>query len=230
MKVFITGIGSGLGEALAKEYLEAGEEVYALSRHLPKSLQGFENLHFFSLDLFAHEKITPALERLLGDVEIDIAILNAGILGELREMDEVSLKQIEAVMDLNVWANKVILDFFKYHTVKQIVAISSGASVSGAKGWNAYALSKAALNMLIKLYAAEMPHAHLTSLAPGLIDTPMMEHIVKFGDDERFPVVKRLKESPKMSPQDAARLLIDSFAKLQEYPSGEYVDIRKLAL
>ncbi len=228
MKIFITGIGSGLGEALAKEYLEAGEKVYALSRHLPKSLEGFSNLHFYKIDLFAHEKIASALQQLLDRVEIDIAILNAGILGELKEMDKVSLKEIEAVMDLNVWANKVILDFFKHHTVKQIVAVSSGASVSGAKGWNAYALSKATLNMLIKLYAAEMPHAHLTSLAPGLIDTPMMEYIVKHGDDERFPVVKRLKESPKMSPQEAAKLLIDNFATLLEYPSGEYLDIRKL--
>jgi NAD(P)-dependent dehydrogenase (short-subunit alcohol dehydrogenase family) len=230
MRVFITGIGSGLGEALAKEYLDAGEEVYALSRHRPKSLAGYENLHFYPIDLFAFERIGGAMEELLGDVELDIAILNAGILGELRDMSETSLRQIEAVMDLNVWANKVILDNMKKRTVRQIVAISSGASVSGARGWNAYALSKAALNMLVRLYAAEMPHTHLTSLAPGLIDTPMMEHILTHGDAERFPVVERLKNSPKMSPKDAARLLIDSFGRLLEYPSGEYLDIRKLDL
>ena len=170
------------------------------------------------------------MERLLGDVELDIAILNAGMVGELRDMEETSLHQIEAVMDLNVWANKVILDRLKHRTVKQIVAISSGASVSGARGWNAYALSKAVLNMLVRLYAQEMPHTHLTSLAPGLIDTPMMEHILRFGDEERFAVVRRLKESAKMSSEDAARLLIDSFSKLLEYPSGEYLDIRKLDL
>ncbi len=228
MNVFITGIGSGLGEALAKEYLEAGESVYAVSRHLPQSLEKFENLHFAPLNLFAIEKIEGVLERLLNGVELDIAILNAGILGALRDMEETNLHEIETVMRLNVWSNKAVLDFLKHHTVKQTVAISSGASVSGARGWNAYALSKAALNMLVKLYAQEMPNTHLTALAPGLIDTPMMRFILKHADDERFPVVKRLKESPKLKPEDAALLLIDNFHKLLEYPSGEYLDIRNL--
>ena len=228
MKIFITGIGSGLGEALAKLYLEAGEEVYALSRFLPRTLESFSNLHFLPLNLHAHEKIECALHRLLDGVELDLAILNAGIIGELKDMSDTSLSEINAIMDLNVWANKVILDFLKYQTVKQVVAISSGASVSGARGWNAYALSKAALNMLVRLYAQEMPNTHLTALAPGLVDTPMMEHILKSADRKKFPVVKRLAESTRLAPEDAARLLADTFERLLEYPSGEYLDVRAL--
>ncbi|MRI57888.1 MAG: alcohol dehydrogenase [Epsilonproteobacteria bacterium] len=228
MRVFITGIGSGLGEALAKLYLEAGEEVYAVSRLLPKSLEGFANLHFLPLNLHAHERIEGVMRDLVGDKELDIAVLNAGILGELKDMSETSLSEIGSIMDLNVWANKVILDYFKLHPPKQIVAISSGAAVSGARGWNAYALSKAALNMLIKLYAAEMPYTHLSALAPGLVETPMMKHILSHADPVKFPVVKRLMESKRLDPKDAAILLADTFAKLLEYPSGEYLDIREL--
>ncbi len=165
---------------MAKLYLEAGEEVYALSRFLPNSLAGFSHLHFLPINLHAHEKIGCAVDWLLKEEELDLAILNAGIIGELKDMSDTSLSEIKAVMDLNVWANKVILDHLKRRTIKQIVAMSSGASVSGARGWNAYALSKAALNMLIRLYAQEMPNTHLTALAPGLIDTPMMEHIVNY--------------------------------------------------
>ncbi len=228
MKIFITGIGSGLGEALAKLYLEAGEEVYAISRFLPKSLQGFENLHFASLNLHSLEKITPVVERFLEDVELDLAILNAGILGELKDMSDTSIHEIETIMNLNVYANKVILDCLKNRTIKQVVAISSGASVSGARGWNAYSLSKAALNMLIRLYVAEMPNTHLTALAPGLIQTPMMEYILTHADRKKFPVVERLANSKRLDPMDAAILLADIFPKLLEYPSGEYVDIRNI--
>jgi len=227
MNIFITGIGSGLGEALAKLYLEAGEEVYAVSRFCPKKLQNFQNLHFLPLNLFAHEKIEKAISALIAGVELDLAILNAGMVGELKEMSETSLHEINTIMDLNVWANKVILDLLKCHTVKQVVAISSGASVSGVKGWNGYALSKAALNMLIRLYAEEMPNSHLSALAPGLIDTPMMEHILK-QDEKRFPVLKRLKNSSRLSPDDAATLLSDNFPRLLEFPSGSYIDIRNL--
>jgi len=228
MKVFITGIGSGLGEALAKVYLESGHEVYALSRFLPKSLRDFDKLFFIPCNLHAHEKLPEVLRELLEDVDLDIAILNAGILGELKDMSDTALFEIEAVMDLNVWANKVIIDYLKLHPPKQIVAISSGASVSGARGWNAYAISKAALNMMIKLYAAEMPYTHLTSLAPGLIETPMMKHILTHANAAKFPVVQRLAASQRLNPLDAAMLLIDIFPRLKEFPSGEYVDVRDL--
>ncbi len=228
MKIFITGIGSGLGEALARLYLQAGEEVYAVSRFLPKSLEGFTNLHFVPLNLHSLEKIAPVVEELLGDVELDLAILNAGILGELKDMSETSIHEIETIMNLNVYANKVLLDILKKRTVKQVVAISSGASVSGARGWNAYSLSKAALNMLVRLYASEMPNTHLTALAPGLIETPMMEYILTHADRSKFPVVQRLANSKRLGPMDAAMLLSDNFPKLLEYPSGEYVDIRKI--
>ncbi len=228
MKIFLTGIGSGLGEAMAKLYLEESHEVYAVSRFLPRSLEGFGNLRFRSLNLQALEKIEGVMGELVGEDPIDVAILNAGIIGELKDMSETSLSEIESIMRLNVWANKVILDYFKHHPPKQIVAISSGASVSGARGWNGYALSKATLNMLIKLYAAEMPSTHLISLAPGLIETPMMEYILKSADQEKFPVVKRLANSQRLDPVDAARALMKSFTKLQKFESGSYVDIRKL--
>ncbi|NPA03951.1 MAG: SDR family NAD(P)-dependent oxidoreductase [Epsilonproteobacteria bacterium] len=228
MKVFISGIGSGLGEALAKVYLESGKEVYAISRFLPKSLREFDKLFFIPCNLHAHEKLNEVLRELLEGVELDIAILNAGMLGEIKDMSETDLHEIHTVMDLNVWANKVILDYFEKHPPKQIVAISSGASVSGARGWNAYAISKAALNMMIKLYSQEMPYTHLTSLAPGLIETPMMKHILTHSNAAKFPVVQRLAASPRLNPLDAAMLLIDNFPKLKEFPSGEYIDIRDL--
>ena len=228
MNIFITGIGSGLGKALAQEYLEAGERVFALSRHIPNEFEKYDNLYCFKLNLFAVEEIKDALNNLLGKTNLDIAILNAGILGEIKDMSDTSLHEIEDIMKLNVYANKVILDFLKGVAVNQIVAISSGASISGARGWNAYSLSKAALNMLIKLYANEMPNTHLISLAPGLIQTPMMEHILKYGNDKKYPTIKRLKNSQRLNPKDAAKLLIDSFKKLLEFPSGEYIDIRNI--
>ena len=65
-------------------------------------------------------------------------------------------------MQINVWANKLIIDTLlaNINNVKQIVGISSGASQSGARSWNGYALSKAALNMLISIYSAEVSNTH----------------------------------------------------------------------
>jgi NAD(P)-dependent dehydrogenase (short-subunit alcohol dehydrogenase family) len=228
MRLFITGIGSGLGKALVKEALERGYEVYALSRHLPEELKG--RVNFRRCDLRELERVYPATRELLeGIEELELVILNAGILGQFGDMSEVSLYRFQEVMDINVWANKVILDALKDSgiRVKRVVGISSGASVNCNRGWNAYSISKAALNCLIKLYAREMEDTHLVALAPGLVLTPMLEEVMR-QNAERFPSVRRILQAPKRTPEEAARLIFDALPKLLEFESGSYVDIRKL--
>lgn len=230
-RVLITGIGSGLGEALAETYLEGGFEVYALSRHLPDALSDHERLRFERCDLRALEEIPFHLERLLTGVEgIDLAILNAGILHAIKDMVETPLFEFEEAMAVNVWANKVILDHFIRHQIplRQVVAISSGAAVNCNRGWNDYALSKAALNALIKLYAREMEGTHLVALAPGIVMTPMLRKVIETVDVERFPSVRRIQQTPKMTPKEAAQRLFQLIPQLLQYESGAFLDVRKL--
>jgi len=228
MKLFITGIGSGLGKALAMEALSRNYEVYTLSRHLPSELEG--KVEFVRCDLRRIESIAPSVERLLKDVrELELVILNAGVLGDFGDMRDISLYKMKEVMDINVWANKVVIDTLTDMKirVKQLVGISSGASVNCNRGWNAYSISKASFNCLLKLYAREMEETHITALAPGLVLTPMLEEVMK-QDEVRYPSVKRIKDSPKRTPEETARLLFDTFPKLLEFESGEYVDVRKI--
>ncbi|MGH8224727.1 MAG: SDR family NAD(P)-dependent oxidoreductase, partial [Gammaproteobacteria bacterium] len=150
--VFITGISSGLGRGFAEEYLEQGRAVYGISRRGA----GFahERLHDAKADLADLDGIADVLDHLIGEAGIDLAILNAGILGKFTPMPEANLGELRHAMDVNLWANKLILDWFAARRVpRQIVLISSGAAVTGHKGWSMYALSKAALNMLTQLYA-----------------------------------------------------------------------------
>ncbi len=227
--VFITGIGSGYGKAIAKLFLEKGYNVFALSRHLPEDLKG--KIMFIKCDLEALETVYPAVEKLLKDVKnLDFVILNAGLLTELKDIHDTPIYEMEKMMDINVWANKVILDALIDMKIKvdRVIAISSGASVNGNRGWHGYSISKAALNMLIKLYSREMENTHLISLAPGLILTPMLEKFVLSADENKFPSVKRIKNAPKMTPEEAARLLFDKLDTLKAFPSGSYVDIRNI--
>ncbi len=229
--VFITGISSGLGRGLAEQYLERGWTVYGLSRRGA----GFEHerLHETKADLSDLDAIPGVLDRLIGDTPIDVAILNAGILGEFKAMPEIGLDELRRAMDINVWANKVILDWFAaHHAPRQAVLISSGAAVTGHEGWGGYALSKAALNMLAQLYAHDLPETHVAAFAPGLIHTAMQDHIYEKVDERRFPSVKRLKEArntPDMpEPAEAARMIADAIEKLPErIDSGQFTDIRQ---
>lgn len=232
--VFITGVSSGLGHGLTKHFLDSNASVYGCSRREPTDLVK-AGLHFTSLDLAEEEKARPSLEKFIAGIsEFDLVVLNAAKLGEIRDMSDTPLDDLRETMEINVWANKWLLDAFfsSGAPVKQVVAISSGASQSGSRGWNGYSLSKAALNILVKLYAAEQPETHFTSLAPGLVDTEMQDYLTNLPADERFSpleVLKAAKGTEKMPDGDTcARMLIDAFPKLLERTSGEFVDIRKM--
>lgn len=234
-RVLITGISSGLGYALASVYLGAGWKVYGVSRNYPDGLQGNPNLYFQALDLADLKYIPSALASLLSHVKkLDLVVLNAGVLTPIGDMKDAKMEDLHYGMDVNVWSNKVILDtlFQRGIEVNQVVAISSGAAVSGMRGWNGYAISKAALNMMIQLYAHEQPHTHFTALAPGVVDTPMQEYISSIPDAERFPTIARLqrmKGTAEMpSPEGAAHRLAQLFPRLQSLPSGSYTDARKM--
>jgi len=229
--ILITGIGSGLGKALTHAFLEQGDKVYAIGREAPKAFDHDPHFFFFPYDLAETFTLQASVKEFIEDHHFDLVILNAGVLGEIRPLGQTDLEEIKEVMEINVWANKELIDALaKYSDVKQIVGISSGAAVNGSKGWGAYSLSKAALNMLMKVYAQEHSEIHFTALAPGVVRTPMVEHILETVDREKFPSAQRLAEGPIQTPEEAAERLILAFEKLKEYESGSFVDIRSLSL
>ena len=227
--ILITGVSSGLGEALAKTYLENGDTVYAIGKTIPKKLDHYPHFFFFPYDLSETFMIQSTLQEFLAHRSFELVILNAGLLGEIKTLSQTALHDIKHVMDVNVWANKELIDTLNTHAkVKQIIGISSGAAVNGSKGWGTYSLSKSALNMLLKVYAKELPDIHFTALAPGVIHTPMVQHIIDEVNDEIYPSAKKLKEGKIQTPQEAANHLITIFPQLLEYESGSFLDVRTM--
>lgn len=232
--ILITGTSSGLGYSLADHYLSAGAVVYGCSRREPTDLVE-RGLHFSPIDLSSESTGRAAFAALIDGANcFDLIILNAGKLGTIRDMQDSPLDDLRETMEVNVWSNKWMLDelFSNGRRIDQVIAISSGASQSGSRGWNGYSLSKATLNMLVKLYAGERPETHFTSLAPGLIDTAMQDYLTNLPEDARYApleILKAAKGTPKMPDgQTCARQLVDAFPKLKDRESGQYADIRKL--
>lgn len=233
-RILITGVSSGLGHGLAKYYINMGADVYGCSRRSPEDLIE-QGLNFCALDLSQQAESESRFRDWIEAIEsFDCVILNAGILGKIKDMQDCSMEELKKTMEVNVWANKWILDacFAEGRKIKQVVGISSGASLSGSRGWNGYSLSKAALNMLIKLYAGECPSTHFTSLAPGLVDTAMQDYMTSLPEDPRYAPIEILKAAKGTdampSGYECAKKLVDAFPRLLEKESGGYADIRKL--
>ncbi len=233
--VFITGIHTGLGNALTQSFLNDNAEVFAVSRRRPDELANAERLRFRSLDLSKTEEIRDGIRQFLGPVKrLDLVLLNAGVLGEIKDLRDTSLREIAAVMDINVWANKLIYDTMldMQIQIRQLVAISSGAAFNGSGGWGAYSISKSALNLMLRVYAHENPDTHFTCLAPGLVQTQMLNYVCSLETDERYPAVGRIRGAVgtdrMQTPSQAAERLLDAFPRLLDHPTGSYVDIRDM--
>lgn len=56
---------------------------------------------------------------------LDLVILNAGILNDIKDLRETPLEEIKKAMDVNVWANKILIEslFKQVEKIDQIVAI-----------------------------------------------------------------------------------------------------------
>lgn len=231
MNIFITGVSSGVGLGLSKRFLADGDQVYACSRREPENVS---ELNFISMDLSKLETIEPAVIKLLHDVNrLSCVVLNAGVLGDIKDMKDSSIEELQHTMNVNLWSNKLILDaiFKTVPQVEQVIAISSGAAVNGNRGWSGYSISKAALNMMIKLYAAERHDTHFTAFAPGLIDTAIQDDLCSRTDD-RFSSIETLKSARGTDRMPNPDVFANQFKllyrELLDYPSGSFLDIRSI--
>lgn len=225
--ILITGCSSGLGLALVNYYLEKGFIVYGISRKKPDITN--PNFYHKSFDLSQISKIKDELSSFIKDIsQIDTVFLNAGMLGKIKILEELSIQEMQEVYELNVYANKELLDILKTIEVKNILAISSGASLTGYKGWGSYSLSKAGVNMLVNLYSNEMINTKILAVAPGVIKTPMTDYIRFEIDENIFPSAKKLSEGVVQTPQETVIKIDNLIKRIDEFESGSYVDVRKI--
>ena len=225
--ILITGCSSGLGLALTNYYLQKGFKVYGISRNKPE-IQNQNFIHI-SFDLSKISEIKTSLTTILKEIKnLDLVFLNAGMLGKIKILQELSIEEMQEVYNLNVYANKELLDILMQIDVKNIFIISSGASKTGYKGWGSYSLSKAGVNMLVNLYSNEMFNTKIIALAPGVIKTPMTDYIRFELDENIFTSAKKLNEGLVLTAFETA-IKIDAFINsIDEFETGSYVDIRQI--
>lgn len=235
MNILITGTSSGLGHSLAREYLENGATVFGISRSNHEGLKEYTDYHHLSQDLSLLDELPEALYRLLkGVTTLDLVVLNAGTFPCRDPRAGVSVKELSLLMQVNVWANKVILDSLlkSVRFIHQVVAITSGSLINDSRSLHNFALSKLILNRWIQLYAREVPQTHFAALFPGLISSGVQQSISQLPNYEQCPVISKLqmmyKKGLMASPDYAANCLVEAMGCVMQEESGSYKDIADL--
>jgi NAD(P)-dependent dehydrogenase (short-subunit alcohol dehydrogenase family) len=185
----VTGASRGLGRALAEQLAAAGARVVLVARSRQELEQTAESIrkaggeaHALAYDVGRKEDVYPltgAAAALVGP--IDLLIHNASSLGPtpLRLLLDTECEDLSRVLETNLLGpfrlSKAIAGSMALRKTGCIVHISSDASVNAYEHWGAYSVSKAALDHLSRLWAAELAErgVRVLSVDPGEMDTQM---------------------------------------------------------
>ncbi len=183
----ITGASRGLGLALAQSLAQAGWQLIinargqaALNRAHHK-LEQLTTVTAVSGDIShkAHRKALAVAARAAGG--LDLVVNNAGMLGPSPQpaLLDYPLDVLESVFQVNVVAQLGVLQAVA-DTLKpaaRILNITSDAAVEPYAGWGGYGASKAALEQLSAILAAELaerlPEVRVYWVDPGDMQTQM---------------------------------------------------------
>lgn len=185
--VLIVGASRGLGMALAAEYLRRGWHVIATIRQATGSaefqaLQATASaaLEVLQLEMTSSAQI-DALGRRLEGRAIDLLFVNAGIAnGPAERVCDASTEEFVRLMVTNTLGPWRVIERLVERVVRggSVAVMSSGlGSVTNNTngGWEVYRASKAALNTLMRSFAARHADDGRTYLviAPGWVRTDM---------------------------------------------------------
>lgn len=179
--LFITGVSSGFGRALAQEALAAGHRVVGTVRNA-QARQSFDALspaHAFSRILDVTD--FAAIEGVIADVEthigpIDVLVNNAGY-GHEGVMEESPLEEMRRQFDVNVFGAvammKAVLPYMRERRRGRILNITSMGGFITMPGIAYYCGSKFALEGISEALGKEVRHLGIavTAVAPGSFRT-----------------------------------------------------------
>jgi len=232
----VTGASRGIGRAAALALAEAGAHVVAVAR----TVGALEELDDAIRAAGSSATLVPfdladydAIDRLGAAINerwkrLDILVGNAGILGALMPIGHITPKVWGQVMDVNVTANWRLIrsldPLLRMSDAGRVVFVSSGAASKCRAYWGPYSVSKAALEALVRTYAAETETTAIRAmlLNPGPLRTGMRRSAMPGEDPDTL-------RTPKDLAPHFVRLAAPDWAetgKLYDFPTDRVLSFR----
>jgi NAD(P)-dependent dehydrogenase (short-subunit alcohol dehydrogenase family) len=183
----ITGASRGIGAAVAKRFAAEGAHVVLVAR----TVGGLEEVDdavraaggsatLVPLDLHDLDRIDPLGPALYERFKrLDILVGNAGMLGALGPLSHHDAKLWDDVIKVNLTANwrliRTLEPLLKRSDAGRAIFVTSGAAHMVQAYWGAYSTSKAALEIMVKTWAAELERTkvRVNLLSPGIVRTAL---------------------------------------------------------
>jgi NAD(P)-dependent dehydrogenase (short-subunit alcohol dehydrogenase family) len=204
----ISGASRGIGAAVAKRYAAEGAHVVLVAR----TQGGLEEVDdaireaggqatLFVADVTDYNKIDQmgaALFERFG--RLDILVGNAAILGDLCPVGHIAPKAWDQVMATNATANWRLLrscdPLLRQSEAGRAIFVTSGVGAKPRAYWSIYSISKAALEMMVKVYAEEITNTQIRAnlINPGATRTNMRALAMPGEDPEKLKTADNITD------------------------------------
>lgn len=199
----ITGGNRGIGHETARRLIAAGQTVWIGARDAERGSRAAEALgaSFVQLDVTDDVSVSAAVDTVRGEAgHLDVLINNAGILGDVTSPEDMTVDQLRAVYETNVFGvvrvTNAFLPLLRRADAPSVVNVTSGLGsftlvhdperVESRYPLAAYGSSKTAVTMLTVQYAKTTPDVRFNAVDPGQTATDFtgnLGHSVEEGAD-----------------------------------------------
>lgn len=206
----ITGASRGIGAAVAARFAAEGAHLILTARTeggLEETddrvrAAGGDGATLVPLDLAdlaGIDRLGAAIAERFG--RLDILVGNAGLLGALGPVTHLTPKLWDEVMAINLTANWRLLrsmdPLLRQSDAGRAIFVTSSVGHRARAYWSAYAISKAALEMMVKVYAAEITKTRIRAnlVNPGGTRTAMRAAAYPGEDPNTLPAPDDITEA-----------------------------------
>lgn len=237
--VLITGANASHGLAFANDYAELGWNVIATCRdpdnadRLKALADRYPNVVIEELDIVDFAEIDALAEKYRAtpiDVLMNNAAINSFRFGPNR-FGKIDYEWFEEILKVNIIGQIRVSEAFLEHVAasrqKKIIAMTStGGSIANVQSTMAvaYRSSKAALNMLMRMYSIELKDRGVIVgiIAPGTVDT---EDYMNAEDPAAVPrSYQMMMKANRLAPRTAINDMIALIDRLTLEDSGVYYE------
>lgn len=197
----ITGASRGIGAAVAVRFAREGAHVVLAARTVGgleevddavRAAGGSATLVPFDLrDFIKIDQLAAALFDRYG--RLDILVGNAAEFGAFSPLGHIGPATWAEVMDLNLTANwrliRAMDPLLRAAPAGRAIFVTSGVARGAFPYWGPYAVSKAGLEMLVRVYAGEVAKTRLrvNLINPGIVRTRLRARAFPGEDPAHLP-------------------------------------------
>ena len=212
----ITGGNRGIGHETARRLIAAGQTVWIGARDTERGRQAAETLgaSFVQLDVTDDLSVAAAVDTVRDEAgHLDVLINNAGILGGVTSPEDMTVDQLRAVYETNVFGvvrvTNAFLPVLRRAVAPSVINVTSGLGsftlihdlerVESQYPLAAYGSSKTALTMLTMQYAKTTPDVRFNAVDPGQTATEFtgnLGHSVEEGADAAVRIATLGPDTP----------------------------------